>query len=94
VQIQPLQPFFIEVIMRPLHNKVLIERIAAEKVSSGGILLKSSDEPDRGKVLAVGPDADEVSIGDVILLNWNAAQKTGDNYIVPQDQIVLVFEEE
>ena len=80
--------------MRPLHNKVLIERQAAERITSGGIVLQSSEGPDRGKVLAVGPDAKEVQVGEVVLLNWNAAVKAGDNYIVPQDQIVLVFEEE
>jgi co-chaperonin GroES (HSP10) len=79
--------------MRPLHNKVLIERIAAESISAGGIVLQSSEGPDRGKVIAVGPEAKEVSAGDVVLLNWNAAQKAGDNYIVPEDQIVLVFED-
>ena len=93
MQVQPLQPFY-KVIMRPLHNKVLIERIAAERLSAGGIVLQSSEGPDKAKVIAVGPDVEEVSIGDVILLNWNAAQKTGDNYIVPEDHIILVFEEE
>jgi co-chaperonin GroES (HSP10) len=79
--------------MRPLHNKVLIERIAAEKISTGGIVLQSSEGPDRGKVIAVGPEVTELSGGEVILLNWNAAQKTGDYYIVPEDQVVLVFED-
>ena len=93
MRVQPLQPF-LKVIMRPLHNKVLIERIAAERLSAGGIVLQSSEGPDRGKVLAVGPEAKEVFVGEVVLLNWNAAVKAGDNYIVSQDQIVLVFEEE
>ena len=93
MRVQPLQPF-LKVIMRPLHNKVLIERIAAERISAGGIVLQSSEGPDRGKVLAVGPEAKEVQVGEVVLLNWNAATKAGDNYIVPEDHIVLVFEEE
>ena len=93
MRVQPLQPFY-EVIMRPLHNKVLIERQAAERITSGGIVLQSSEGPDRGKVLAVGPDAKEVSAGDVVLLNWNAAQKTGDVYVITEDHIVFVYEEE
>ena len=93
MRVQPLQPFY-KVIMRPLHDKVLIERIAAEKVSAGGIVLRTTEEPDRAKILAVGPDANEVAVGEVVLLNWNAATKAGDNYIVPEDHIVLVFEEE
>lgn len=79
--------------MRPLHNKVLVERIVVDNVSAGGIVLQSSQGPDKAKVLAVGPEAKEVSVGEVVLLNWNAAQKAGDNYIVPEDQIVLVFED-
>ena len=81
--------------MRPLHNKVIIERIAAERVTAGGIVLQSSEGPDRGKVIAVGPDAKEVSVGEVALINWNAAVKTsGEQYVVPEDHIILVFEEE
>lgn len=94
MRVQPLQPF-LKVIMRPLHNKVLIERIAAEKMSAGGIVLQRSDGPDKAKIVAVGPDAKEVSVGEVALINWNAAVKTsGEQYVVPEDHIILVFEEE
>ena len=80
--------------MKPLHNKVLIERIPAEKVSAGGILLQRTDSPDNAKILAVGPDAKEVSVGEVALVNWNAATKTtGEHYIISEDQIIFVYEE-
>lgn len=80
--------------MRPLQNKVIIERIAGETTSAGGIVLQRSDGPDRGKVIAVGPEVKEVSVGDIILLNWNAASKAGEHFVVTEDNIVLVFEEE
>jgi co-chaperonin GroES (HSP10) len=81
--------------MRPLANKVLVERIEAEKVSAGGIVLQRTDGPDKAKILAVGPDVKEVAVGEVALINWNAATKAGDQqYIVPEDNIVFVYEEE
>ena len=81
--------------MRPLHNKVLVERIAAEKISAGGIVLQRTDGPDKAKILAVGPEAKEVSVGEVALINWNAAVKTtGEQYVVPEDHIIFIYEEE
>lgn len=81
--------------MRPLHNKVLIERIAGETTSAGGIVLQRSNEPDRAKVLAVGPDAKQIFVGEIALINWNAAVKTtGEQYVIPEDHIIFVYEEE
>ena len=80
--------------MRPLGNKVLIERIAAEKVSAGGIVLQRTDAPDNAKILAIGPEVKEVAVNEVALVNWNAAYKTKDElYLIPEDQIVFVYEE-
>ena len=80
--------------MRPLGNKVLVERIAAEKVSAGGIVLQRTDGPDQAKILAVGPEAKEVFVGEIALINWNAAQKTqGEQYVVPEDHIIFIYEE-
>ena len=80
--------------MRPLQNKVLIERIAAEKVSPGGIVLQRTDAPDKAKVLAVGPKVDGVSVGEIALVNWNAAVKTtGEQYVIAEDHIIFVYEE-
>ena len=94
MQVQPLQPFF-EVIMRPLGNKVIVERVEHVNTTSSGIIIQgSTGEPDRARIIAAGPDAKEVSAGDVVLLNWNAAQKTGDVYVITEDHIVFVYEEE
>ena len=80
--------------MKPLHNKVLIERIAAEKVTASGIVLQRTEAPDNAKILAVGPEAKEVSVGEVVLVNWNAATKTqGEQYVIPEDHIIFVYEE-
>ena len=94
MQVQPLQPFY-EVIMRPLQNKVIVERIEQTNTTSSGIIIKgSTGEPDRAKVISAGPDANEVSEGDVVLLDWNRAVKSGDFYVVTEDNIVFVYEEQ
>lgn len=81
--------------MRPLHNKVIVDRLEQATTTSSGIIIKgSTGDPDKARVIAAGPDAKEVSEGDVVLLNWNAAQKSGDYYIITEDHIIFVYEEE
>lgn len=81
--------------MRPLGNKVIVDRIEQVNTTSSGIIIKgSTGEPDKARVIAVGPDVKEVSEGEVVLLNWNAAQKSGDVYVITEDHIVFVYEEE
>lgn len=79
--------------MRPLHNKVIVERIPGETKTASGIVLQRSSEPDRARILAVGPDVQDVSVGEVVLLDWNQAVPTGDKYVIKEDGIVFVYEE-
>lgn len=79
--------------MIPLHNKVIIERIPGQTTTASGIVLNYSNEPDRAKVISIGPQVDEVSVGDVVLLDWNKAVKAGDNYVLTVDNIVLIYGE-
>ena len=79
--------------MRPLHNKVIVERIPGETTTSSGIVLQRSNEVDKAKVIAIGPGVDEVSVGDVVLLDWNKAIKTGDKFVLTVDNIVLIYGE-
>lgn len=80
--------------MKPLGNKILVERIAGTKQTTSGIILQRTDEPDRAKILAIGPDVDEVAVGEVALLNWNAAIKTGvpDQYVLSIEHVVFIYE--
>ena len=84
--------------LKPLKNKLVVEIIEKEKVSPGGIILTKTDrdEVNRGKVISVGPEVLDISGGDVILPNWNAAVKTvveGNTfYILSEDDVVLIFE--
>lgn len=84
--------------IRPLSTKLVVQLIEKETTSSGGIILTRADasEVNRGLVLAIGPDVEDIQVGDTILPNWNAARKTNtdgeDVYIVQEDDVVLVFE--
>ena len=79
---------------RPTGSNVLIERIAAPKSTSSGIILKSSEEPDRAKIIAIGPQIDEVAVDEIAVVNWNAATKIENEfYIINIDHIVLVIED-
>ena len=78
----------------PLADKVIIERIAAEKTTASGIVLQRSDEVDRAEVISIGPDVDEVQVGDIVLLNWNAAIKVQDElYSTKVENIVFIYGE-
>jgi co-chaperonin GroES (HSP10) len=79
--------------IKPLANKIVIKRIEGSKQTESGIILQRTDEPDRAEVMAIGPDVDEVQVGDIVLLNWNAAIKTGDYYVIVIDQVVFIYGE-
>lgn len=85
--------------LKPLNKKLIVQLIEKETVTSGGIILTRADpnEVNRGKVVSIGPEVLDISVGDVILPNWNKATKTkvGEEtfYIVVEEDIVLVFEE-
>jgi chaperonin GroES len=85
--------------LKPLKNRLVVELIEKDTVTAGGIILTRADanEANRGKVLAVGPEVLDITVGDVILANWNKATKTKmdgtDAYILKEEDIVLVFED-
>jgi co-chaperonin GroES (HSP10) len=84
-------------IIRPLKDKVLVSRIAGEKQTEFGIILKTSEGPDKALVEAVGPKVDEVSVGDEVLINWNGAVKVSgkeidkEYYVVAIEHVILIY---
>jgi co-chaperonin GroES (HSP10) len=78
--------------IKPTRNNVLVERLENKKETASGIILKSSDEPEFGLVLAVGPEVEQVSIEDKVLVNWNQATPFDDKYIIAEDNIIAVIE--
>lgn len=79
--------------MKPLHNKVIVERIPGQTTTPSGIVLNYSNEPDRAKIIAIGPDVTQVSVGEIVLLDWNKTVRGGDYYVITEDNIVFVYEE-
>jgi len=62
--------------VKPLHDRILIQRIEPEESSAGGIILTSSaqDKPMRGKVIAAGPGK-MLDSGNVIPLSVKAGDE-------------------
>jgi co-chaperonin GroES (HSP10) len=83
--------------IKPLKDKILVSRIAGEKQTEFGIILKSSDGPDKALVESIGPKVDEVSVGDEVLINWNGAVKVSGKelekefYVVAIEHVILVY---
>jgi co-chaperonin GroES (HSP10) len=80
--------------IRPLGNKVVVERLSKkDNTTESGIILKSTEEPDRAIIMAVGSEVDEVSVGEVALINWNKATKYKDEtYVIPITEVVFIYE--
>ena len=95
--------------VRPLDDRVVVEPLEAEEKTAGGILLPDTakDKPQKGKVLAVGPGRQnkagnftplDVKVGDVVLFtNWAGdefKQAQGENVLLMRiDDILAVIEE-
>jgi chaperonin GroES len=92
--------------IKPLHEKVVVERMEAEGKSAGGILIPDSakEKPMRGVVIAVGPGkvlengelkALEVKKGDKVLFGGYAGSEVkleGKDYlIVNESEIYAVI---
>ena len=86
--------------IRPLHDRVIVKRIEAERTTASGIVLPDSagEKPDQGEILAVGPgkrdDAGkvipmDVKVGDRVLFGKYAGQS-----VKVDGQEVLVMREE
>ena len=93
--------------LRPLHDRVVVKRIEAERKTASGIVIPDTagEKPDRGKVLAVGsgkilddgkvrPMA--VKVGDEVLFGKYAGQsvKVEDEelLVLREDDIMAVIE--
>ena len=87
--------------IKPLGDRVVIERFAAEVKSSGGLYLpeNAKSKPQKGKVLAVGPgkknDKGEISaltvkVGDRVLFG----KYSGQTVKVEGDELLVMKEED
>jgi chaperonin GroES len=88
---------------RPLHDRVVVQRLAAEEKSKGGIIIPDTvkEKPQEGKIVAVGPGsrdnngeivAPSVKVGDRILFGkWSGSEikLDGEEYLVMKESDVI-----
>lgn len=85
--------------LRPLDDRVVVEPLAAEEVTAGGIVLPDSaqEKPQRGTVVAIGPgkllDSGErgalsVAVGDEVIYGKYA----GSDFEVEGNEVKILRE--
>ena len=88
---------------RPLHDRILVERVESEDTSPGGIILPDTakEKPQQGKVIAVGSGKRtedgkvlplEVKAGDTILFGKYSGSEIkieGTDYLIMREEDVL-----
>jgi len=80
--------------IKPLGSNVIITKIDNELKTESGIVLTRSDSADKAKVHAIGPDVQDVQVGDTLLVNWNKAPQIKENYYkINVEDIIAVFED-
>jgi chaperonin GroES len=64
--------------LEPLGQRVLVELVAQEEVTPGGIVMPSTvqqEAPNEGTVVAVGDEVEKVKVGDQIIFERFSATK-------------------
>ncbi len=89
--------------IRPLHDRVVVERIEEERTTAGGIVIPDTagEKPDQGKVIAVGngkilEDGTlrplDVKVGDRILFgkySGSTVKIEGTEYLVMREDDIM-----
>ena len=89
--------------IKPLGDRLVVERIEQEDKTAGGIIIpdNAKEKPKQGKVLAVGPGAKDesgkripmdVSAGDIVLFTqWAGSEikMDGKDYLVLKESDVI-----
>ena len=88
---------------RPLHDRVVLERIDAEEKTAGGIIIPDTakEKPQEGRVVAVGPGgrdeagkliAIDVKVGDRVLFGkWSGTEVKidGVEYLIMKESDIM-----
>ena len=91
--------------LRPLADRIILQRAEAEEMTAGGILLPESakDKPKEGKVIACGDGkilddgsrlAMNVKVGDRVLFSSYAGTEvkvSGEDYLIMNESDVLAI---
>ena len=89
--------------IRPLHDRVIVKRVEAERTTASGIVIPDSagEKPDQGEVLAVGPGkrdengkhvALDVKVGDRVLFGkWSGTEVKvgGEDLLIMKESDIL-----
>ncbi|NDU85414.1 MAG: co-chaperone GroES [Ferrovum sp.] len=89
--------------IRPLHDRVIVKRLAEERKTASGIVIPDSaaEKPDQGEVLAVGKGkvqedgsirALELKVGDRVLFgkySGQAVKVDGEEVLVMREEDVM-----
>ena len=89
--------------VRPLHDRIIVERLEEEEQQVGGIIIPDTakEKPQQGKVVAVGKGKVkedggilpmDVKAGDTILFGKYSGQEIkldGDDYLIMREDEVL-----
>ncbi|MEY3901594.1 MAG: hypothetical protein RL189_900 [Pseudomonadota bacterium] len=93
--------------IRPLNDRILVQRLEAEQKTAGGILIpdNAKEKPAEGRVIAVGNGKTlengtrrplEVKVGDRILFGkWSGTEVKIDgteHLLVKEDEVLAVLE--
>ncbi len=93
--------------IKPLADKVLVQRIEAESTTAGGIVLPEAakEKPQQGKIVSAGPGKvlDDGSVqkmqvkkGDLVLFTSYAGSEiklSGDEYLIMSESDILAIVE-
>jgi chaperonin GroES len=86
--------------LQPLDDRILVQRLASEEKTLGGILLPDSakEKPQKGKVIAVGPgklkkdggrSPLQVKVGDTVLFTSWAGDEIKKQYATEDDLLIM-----
>ena len=80
--------------IKPLRDNIIIVKEEKSLTTSSGIILKTNDEADRARVVAIGPDVVDVQVDDLVIVNWNKAQIIDrDNFRINVLEVIGVLED-
>lgn len=76
--------------IKPAKTYVLIAEIKRKECTESGIIISAALDTQQAKILAIGPDVTEVSVGDTVLVVWNNAKVV----LIDNMQRVMLKEED
>ena len=89
--------------IRPLHDRIIVERLEEETVTAGGLIIPDSakEKPQQGKIVAVGKGkkteegkviAMDVKVGDKVLFGkyaGNEVKVDGKEYLMMREDDIM-----